>query len=29
MILYDVLIDEDFYNDNILGKFYRKDLINE
>ena len=27
MILYDVLIDSDFYNDNILGKFYRKDLI--
>lgn len=26
MILYEVLIDEDFYNDNILGKFYRKDL---
>ena len=26
MILYDVLIDSDFYNDNILGKFYRKDL---
>lgn len=24
----DVLIDERYYNDNILGKFFRKDLIN-
>ena len=23
----DVLIDERYYNDNILGKFFRKDLI--
>ena len=24
----DVLISEDYYNDNIAGKFFRKDLIN-
>lgn len=27
LIVYDVLMNDEYYNDNILGKFFRKDLI--
>lgn len=27
LIIYDVLMNDEYYNDNILGKFFRKDLI--